>query len=79
MKKLGLKNSIPLTQARAKILDVVHIAQDDIRTLQKLMAMGIFPGREVEVIHRFPSYVVRVGNTTIALGEEIAEKIYVEE
>ncbi|WP_258084205.1 FeoA family protein [Thermococcus thermotolerans] len=61
------------------MLEIVHVAQEDIRTLQKLMAVGILPGRKVEVVHRYPSYVVRVGNTTVALGEEIAEKIYVNE
>lgn len=74
-----LKNSIPLTKAKAKVSEIVHIAQGDIRTLQKLIAMGILPGRRVEVLHRFPSYVIRIGNTTVALGEEIAEKIHIKE
>ncbi len=74
-----LENSIPLTRAKAKVLEIIHIAQSDIRTLQKLMALGLLPGRRIEVLYRFPSYVVRVGNTTVALGNEIAEKIYIKQ
>lgn len=74
-----LRNSVPLTRAKAKFLEIVHITQEDVRTSQKLVVMGIMPGRKMEVLHRFPSYVVRVGNTTVALGNEIAERIYVKE
>ncbi len=74
-----LKNSVPLTGARSKVLEIAHIVQEDVRVLQKLISMGVMPGRKIEVLHRFPSYVIRTGNTTIALGNEIAEKIYVKE
>ncbi|WP_087037049.1 FeoA family protein [Thermococcus litoralis] len=72
-----LREALPLSKAGERVLKVVHIAQEDVRTLRKLVSMGIMPGRRVEVLHRFPSYVIRVGNTTVALGEEVAGKIYV--
>ncbi|NIM45283.1 MAG: DtxR family iron (metal) dependent repressor [Nitrososphaeria archaeon] len=45
--------------------------------LQKLMVMGVLPGESITLIQRFPSYIFQVGQTQIAVDEEIAESIYV--
>ncbi len=41
----------------------------------KLMALGLVPGAPVELLQRFPSYVVAVGYTQIALDHESAAVI----
>ncbi len=41
------------------------------------MAMGVLPGFDVSLIQRYPSYVFRVGQTQIAVDEEIASEIFV--
>ncbi len=47
------------------------------KRLQKLMAMGISPGMPIHVIQRFPSHVFQIGQTQIAVDEEIANEIFV--
>ena len=47
--------------------------------LQKLMAMGVTPGMPIRVIQRFPSHVFQIGQTQIAVDEEIANEIFVVE
>jgi DtxR family Mn-dependent transcriptional regulator len=45
--------------------------------LQKLMAMGVFPGVPVKLLRRFPSVVFEAGNSQFAVDEEIAAEVYV--
>ncbi|MBI3353738.1 MAG: metal-dependent transcriptional regulator [Nitrospirae bacterium] len=47
--------------------------------LDKLGSLGIVPGSIVRVHQRKPSYVLKIGETEIALDEEIAKEIYVRE
>lgn len=44
---------------------------------RKLAAFGILPGMELKVLQVFPAYVLAVGNTRLALDEEIAKGIKV--
>lgn len=48
------------------------------RNLRKLMALGVTPGTRVRLVRRFPSYVMRLGFTQVAVDREIAEEIPVE-
>ncbi len=45
--------------------------------MDRLAAMGVIPGSEIRLHQRAPSYVIEVGETTIALDAEIAGEIYV--
>ncbi|ADL06962.1 FeoA family protein [Thermosediminibacter oceani] len=45
--------------------------------LKKLMALGVLPGARVSLVQKFPSYVIKVGNTQIAADETIAKSIIV--
>lgn len=56
---------------------VLYLHTMDNRKLQKLMAMGILPGVSVEVIQRFPSYVLKIGNSQIAMDEEMARDVFI--
>ena len=49
------------------------------RILKKLMSMGIIPGLELVIIQTFPSYVLQVGYTQVAIDKEIAQVIIVDE
>ena len=53
----------------------IHAKERD--RLQKLMALGVTPGMRIQVIQRFPSYVFQIGQTQIAVDEEIANEIFV--
>ena len=45
--------------------------------LNRLGALGILPGTGVRLVQRKPAFVVSVGETTVALEEEIAYEMYV--
>lgn len=45
--------------------------------LHKLLAFGLVPGTFINLHQTFPTYVIEVGETTLALEKEIAEKIFV--
>jgi Fe2+ transport system protein FeoA len=44
---------------------------------RKILSLGIAPGDEVLMLATWPSIVFEVGSTTIALDEELAERILV--
>ena len=47
------------------------------RRLARLSAFGLVPGSRVRVLQRRPAPVIRVGETELALGEEILAQIWV--
>lgn len=57
---------------------IAGIKSADARLLQKLLAMAVLPGSEVRVDLTFPTFVLRVGNTRVAVDRGIAEQIGVE-
>lgn len=56
---------------------VAYLHTDDSGRLQKLMAMGMLPGVRLEVLQRFPSFLLRVGNSEFAIDEQMARGICV--
>jgi DtxR family Mn-dependent transcriptional regulator len=51
-------------------------AQDQAR-LQKLLAMGILPGAELELKRRSPTFVFQVGYSQFAVDENVASAVFV--
>ena len=45
--------------------------------MDRLAALGVVPGSEIKLHQREPSYVIEIGETTIALDPEIAGEIFV--
>ena len=41
------------------------------------MALGVLPGATVKLLQRFPSYVIQLGYTQLALDKETASTILV--
>ena len=61
---------------------VPHCHLPDLHTrehpqLHKLMSLGITPGVRISVHQVFPSFVIQVEHTQVALEEDIAKDIYV--
>jgi len=56
---------------------IAYLQTFDDKKLQKLIVMGVLAGREITLLHRFPSYVFQVGFTQVAVDSEIAGSIYV--
>jgi DtxR family Mn-dependent transcriptional regulator len=45
--------------------------------LDRLGSLGIVPGAEVRLHQKFPSFVVEIGQTTVAVDRDIADEIFV--
>jgi DtxR family Mn-dependent transcriptional regulator len=60
--------------ARARIVFIAPKFHD---RMDRLAALGVVPGSEVRLHQRAPSFVIEVGETTIALDPEIAGEIFV--
>ncbi len=56
---------------------IVFIAPKFHDRMDRLAALGVVPGSTLRLHQRSPSYVIEVGETTIALDPEIASEIYV--
>lgn len=56
---------------------VAYIYAPESGNLQKLIAMGIYPGAPMTLIQNFPSYVFQAGQTQFAVDREIADAIYI--
>jgi len=56
---------------------IVRIDQTNKTRLRKFLAMGLLPGVNMELLRRFPSYLIKMGHTQIAIDAEMAAGIYV--
>ncbi|HEY3285211.1 MAG TPA: FeoA family protein [Armatimonadota bacterium] len=62
------------TGASAQVMSLAAAAP---RERGKLMSLGVMPGATVELLQRFPSYIIAIGHTQLALDRETAELIQV--
>jgi len=58
---------------------IVFITPKFVKRLEKLSSLGIVPGSTVRLMQRNPSYVLQVGQTTVALDKDITDEIYVKQ
>jgi len=56
---------------------IVFIAPRSRRRLEKLSALGIVPGSRLRLLQRNPSYVLEIGETTVAVDRDITDEIFV--
>jgi DtxR family Mn-dependent transcriptional regulator len=69
---------IPLEDLQlGKQARIVFIASKSHQRLDRLTPLGLLPGSLVRMHQKHPSYVLEVGQTTLALDREIVKDIYV--
>ncbi len=56
---------------------IVFITPKGKGRLERLSSLGLIPGSRLRLAQKRPSFVVEIGETTLALDEEIAKEIYV--
>ncbi len=56
---------------------VTHLAGESSARHNALAVFGLVPGSEIVLLQRYPSYVIEVGETVIALESEVAGSIIV--
>jgi Fe2+ transport system protein FeoA len=74
-----IKNlSIPMTELKTgEKACVVKIKTGDRQKMRKLMAFGIIPGVNINIIQKYPAVVIQIGFTQVALDNDIASEIIV--
>ena len=69
---------IPLTRLRkGSRATVLSLGGDSSHERNKLMALGVMPGATLQLLQRFPSYVIQLGYTQLAVDKETAAAIFV--
>lgn len=71
------KNHSLLFLANGQKAKVTSLNTEDQEKLLKLMAIGIFPGRDITLIQKFPSYVFQLGHSQFAIDQDLAQIICV--
>jgi DtxR family transcriptional regulator, Mn-dependent transcriptional regulator len=56
---------------------IAYLLLHDHPELHKLLSLGVVPGTRVHLHQTFPTFVVELGESQLALEENIAKKIYV--
>jgi DtxR family Mn-dependent transcriptional regulator len=56
---------------------VAYLQTGDRSALDKIMAIGILPNTEVELVQTSPSYVVKIGKSQFAIDKELASRVHV--
>lgn len=81
-KELGTVNqSVPhrLSEGRRGFrFRITDLDVDSHETIQKMILMGALPGKTVDLIQRFPAFLIGLGNSQFAIDRELAEKIVVQ-
>ncbi|HEX6862156.1 MAG TPA: FeoA family protein, partial [Thermoanaerobaculia bacterium] len=57
--------------------EVLGLAGDSPARRNNLAVFGLVPGSEVRLLQRYPSFVLRIGETVLALDGEVAGDIVV--
>ncbi len=55
--------------------EVTSLQTRDSKKLQKLIAIGVFPGMKLALIQKFPSYVFQIGHSQFVIDHQLAESI----
>ena len=56
---------------------IVFITPKSRRRLEKLSSLGIVPGSRIRLLQKNPSFVLEIGETTVAVDKDITDEIYV--
>jgi DtxR family transcriptional regulator, Mn-dependent transcriptional regulator len=56
---------------------IVFITPKYRRRLEKLSSLGIVPGSRLRLLQRNPSFVLQIGESTVAVDQDITNEIYV--
>lgn len=56
---------------------IAYLHTRDNNKIQKLMTMGLLPGVSIEVVQKFPSYILKIGHSQVAMDKEMIRDVYV--
>lgn len=77
LKKL-IENVLPLARVKkGQSGKIVYIKSTKCENLNKILSIGVLPGREIKIVQTHPSPVLQMEHTQIAVDNEIADSIFV--
>lgn len=77
-KSIPGKLIMPLSELDSnKKAKVIYLQTGNRQVLQKLIAMGVLPNKEITLVQKFPSFVFSIGKSQFAIDHELASKIFV--
>jgi len=56
--------------------EIKYLSGDE-EIIRKITSIGLLPGKRIKVIRVFPTYLIQLGNTHIAIDEKLADMIHV--
>ena len=59
------------------VVKVHYIVPASKKVLQRLVSLGLHPGKKIKVLQKNPAYVLEIDGSLIAVDRDIAENIYV--
>lgn len=66
----------PLSQYKKRETGIVkRLLTSDTKQVQKLLAMGIVPGRMIKIIQTYPVFILQIDHTQAAMDKELASHI----
>jgi len=75
---LAEKIFLPLSELGLKQrAQVAYVHTHDRESLEKIMLVGLFPGVDVVLLERFPSFVLQMGQTQFVIDRTLASSVYV--
>jgi DtxR family Mn-dependent transcriptional regulator len=60
-----------------EVVRIVFITPKSRKRLEKLSSLGIVPGSGIRLLQKNPSFVMEIGETTVAVDRDITDEIYV--
>ncbi len=70
-----MKEQAVTTRKKGEQVKIVALTGLDAAGIRKLTVFGLLPGTVIEVLQTFPAYVLKIGNTQLALDYETAAGI----
>jgi len=74
LNKLNVHNLISLKTGTKG--EIAHFGTKDSKKLHKMLVMGLLPGSTIELKQKFPSYILKVDYTQVAIDKETAKDIF---
>jgi len=73
-------NAVPLTRlAEGDRARVTELCGPYDSPAAHLVAVGVLPGAELELLQRYPALVLRIGNTEFAIDDALAARVWVQQ
>ena len=78
LKRMPQKMNVPLSELGLhKKARITFLQTHNREMLKRIIAMGALPKTHITLLHKFPSYVFKIGKSQFAIDSDLASCIYV--